>query len=161
MRCLSLAVQLAALSLLGCHAGGDRIGGVPGSLHPPASLSKSWNGAPPEPSRDPAIADPASRAVAAPKKLKHDAGSSPAKADQSAVSGHRSVYPASALSPVAPDPSTYAGPNRRPFANTFIDTVNALQGDGLPLNAPAKATEPTLLFRVRGSDAMLLWRYRF
>jgi len=164
MRCFSLVVQLAAFLLLGCHAGGgDRVGGVSDSLSRPALPSKSLNGAFGEASRDSRLADPTSRAAATEKKSSQAVGSSHAKTDQTAVSSPKFVYPTPNLNPVVPagDGLTGGSSNRRPFANTFIDTINALQGDGLPLNSPHKATDPAILFRVRGNDAMLLLRYRF
>ncbi|MBK8508299.1 MAG: hypothetical protein IPL51_06500 [Candidatus Competibacteraceae bacterium] len=162
MRCFSLVVQLAALLLLGCHAGGgDRVGRVSDSLSRPALPSKSLNGAFGETSRNSRLADPPSRAAATEKKSSQAVGSNHAKTDQTAISSPK--YPTPNLNPVVPagDGLTGGNSNRRPFANTFIDTINALQGDGLPLNSPHKATDPAILFRVRGNDAMLLWRYRF
>lgn len=162
MRFFSLGVQLAAFLLLGCHAsGGDRAGGTSGSFPRPASPAKNPNGAFAEASRDSVAPDPASRAAATKMKPGPEAGSIKANTDQAAVSISTPFYSAPNFNPAVPGYSAYGDSNRRPLANTFIDTVNALRGDGLPLNSPSKATDPTILFRVRGNDAMLLWRYRF
>lgn len=60
-----------------------------------------------------------------------------------------------------PQRETAFSPNPQPLANTLIETVNSLRGEGLPLKASAKAGDPAILFKVRGDGAMLLWRYRF
>ena len=135
MRFCDIGILLGVLGLLGCGTGSsDHLSSLRQSSNVPSSS---------------AIAVPAQAAPGVYQRADRSIRQQPGNSNSAAVAGSRAGG------------SSRDGATNLPLANTLIETINALSGDGLPLNAPTKATDPTILFRVRGDDVMLFWRRSF
>jgi len=143
---------LIALLLLGCASGGDHPDFDHGQINLPTRSLATLN-AVPDGTRSPAIIG-FNRAL--------DAAAARNIAVQGTPTGRpvgSGITATPVYAPVKVDGLIRRELNGHPLADTLVETVNALSGDGLPLGSAGKNTDPATLLRMRGDTVMLLWRY--
>lgn len=145
-------ILLSALLLLGCASGGDHPYFDHGRIDP-LTRSPATPNAVPDGYQNLAIIafDRAQNAAAARNVV--------VQATPKSWPTGSGITATSVYAPVEVDGLIRRGINGRPLADTLVETVNALSGDGLPIGSAGKNTDPATLLRVRGDTVMLLWRY--